>query len=316
MNLRFGGKLPAAIIGNTNSACMATTPCRRCSRSVWKRRWQSDRLQQPIDEPVHHETRAIWDTINTNLALEVEFNQGQPDLLSYLTNQAAINANARVSCRQTRTEPQVGSAPPPSWFNPSSWKPGPTCPGCFPSFPAGCRILADGLAQIAEGFTRRTSCRRAQNSVRGTQALWCGGEEDAESPDENCAEIGNVKTLIGDLSTNINYRFDRVTSRSSPFSDTLNTEFEKIPDWTKPPKASRITKHLGNRAIFQQLLLVQQDLHRLERQLFESFNDLARHDWCWHGSGTFLRNRKSWPMTWAGTALAQTPTRIHSIIMQ
>ena len=49
--------------------------------------------------------QTIQDTINTNLAVLAQINQSQPDLLAYLTNQAAIDANEQLQAAVQQGQP-------------------------------------------------------------------------------------------------------------------------------------------------------------------------------------------------------------------
>jgi hypothetical protein len=94
--------------------------------------------------------------------------------------------------------------------------------------------------------------------------LFTGGES---AEDEIAREVGNIKTLIGDLSTNINYRFDRVDQSLTTIFNTLNERFEQV-EITLDAQGRQIA-HLNGDVdqIRLSLLDVQTDLFRIERNL-------------------------------------------------
>ncbi len=218
------------------------------------------------------ETQTFWDTLSTNLALQQEINLGQPDLLAYLTNQPAINADterlAAVKQGQSRkiaaataavmVQSKLMEAKDPLIKLPDQML------GCV----EGLHKITDGLAAFTEkDVTKLARVAASGNMLAGGIELFnlLTGGESAE--DAMAREIGNVKTLIGDLSTNMNYRFDRVDRSLVQIYDTLNDRFDQV-EITLDIQGRQIA-HLNGDVdqIRLSLLDAQTDLFRIERNL-------------------------------------------------
>jgi len=225
------------------------------------------------------ETQALQDTIHTNLAVLAEFNQSQPDLLAYLTNQSARiywEAHvAEVQRGQPRTITSATAAILVQSQLMAARDPLIKLPGQMAGVASGLHQITDGLAAFAgAGDSKLTKMAASGNMLSGALGifdLFFGGE----SPEEEISrEIGNVKTLIGDLSTNMNYRFDRVDQSLTTIFQTLNEEFSKIEIILDAQ--GRQTAHLNGSVdeIRASLVDVQTDLHRIERHLLAYVNQL------------------------------------------
>ncbi|HLP78952.1 MAG TPA: hypothetical protein VK327_18785, partial [Candidatus Paceibacterota bacterium] len=89
-----------------------------------------------------------------------------------------------------------------------------------------------------------------------------------ESPEEEIVrEIGNIKTLLADLSSNMNYRFDRVDQSLTQIYSSLNERFDQI-EITLDAQGRQIA-HLNGDVdeIRLALLDAQTELFRIERNL-------------------------------------------------
>ena len=96
-----------------------------------------------------------------------------------------------------------------------------------------------------------------------------------ESPEDRVVrEIDQIKTLIGDLSTNMNYRFDRVDQSLTQIFETLNTNFNRIVIDLEAQHGAIAHLDANVDEIRRSLVGVQTDLNRLERHLASYVNQL------------------------------------------
>ena len=100
------GDTPAEIIGNTNSPLhdnltMTTLLALSQASGNGSLTVSTNQLMNLFT----NEMQTIWDTIHTNLAVLAQINQSQPDLLAYLTNQAAIDANVQLVAAVQQGQP-------------------------------------------------------------------------------------------------------------------------------------------------------------------------------------------------------------------
>lgn len=271
---------PAAIISNTNSALhgnptFASLLALSLASGNGSLTVSSNQLMALFDT----ETRTFWDTINTNLALQLEMNRDHPDLLAYLTNQGAIEANgqrvAAVKQGQSRkiaaataavlVQSKLMEAKDPLLKLPKQMS------GCVEAL----HKVTDGLAAFGEkDVTKLAKIAASGNMLAGGLQLlnmFVGGES---AEDAMAREIGNVKTLIGDLSTNMNYRFDRVDQSLTQIFNTLNERFDQI-EITLDAQGRQIAHLNGNVDVIRKNLVdVQTDLHRLERHVLNYVTEL------------------------------------------
>jgi hypothetical protein len=216
------------------------------------------------------ETEDLWVIVRTNRDLLLEFNQSQPDLAAFLTNQTAraywegretavrqgqarkiASSIAAVLVQSQLTAAPEASFKVPKWFGPVA------------STVGGLATLAGSKGKDSGAFI---------SSITGLLGLF----DDSESPDDQIVrEIGNLKTMIGELSQNMNYRFDRVDQSLTTIFETLNEEFSKI-EITLDAQGRQIA-HLNGDAdeIRRSLVDVQADLHRLERHLLSYLTELS-----------------------------------------
>jgi alpha-tubulin suppressor-like RCC1 family protein len=211
------------------------------------------------------ETQSLWNTVHTNLELRSEFNQSQPDLTSYLTNPAALShwsnrlAEARLgttrqiacSTAAVLVQSQLTEAPE-AGFTVPEWV-GPVCD------------VVGGLATL--GISGDPGA--LISSIPGMLGLF----DTSESPDEQIIrEIGNIKTMIGDLSANNNYRFNRLDQSLTDIFVTLNLQMEKIE--ILDARTVRINDSVDS--IRGTLVGVQNQLYRIERNLAAFAADSVR----------------------------------------
>jgi phage gp45-like len=311
---------PAAIIGSTNSplgenATMQTLLALSTSSGNGSVTVSSNQLMALFSAG----TETLWDTIHTNLALLAEFNLSHPDLLAYLTNQAAQVAwtqrAAAVQQGQARrvasataamlVQSKLMEAPDPHLHPAHRWmlqaaKHVRSVAGILDTFgnaiktgvEAGVATYGAGLILAVPGLVSG-----AMDTV-GLVSVLAGDEETPEA--EIVREIGNIKLLIGDLSSNMNYRFDRVDRSLTTIFETLNEEFSKI-EITMDAQGRQIARLHGNvDEIRRSLVDVQTVLHRLERELFIYFNDVQRNALILALNGALLyETHNPAPMSWA-----------------
>lgn len=218
------------------------------------------------------ETQTFWDTIHTNVAVQAEINRSQPDLLAYLTNQPAIDANAeRLATVRAGQSRRIASSTAAVLVQSKLMKakePLIKLPGQMQGIVEGLHKVADGLSAVGDidisKFGKIAACGNILSGGLQLFNLFTGGES---AEDEIAREVGNLKTLLGDLSTNINYRFDRVDQSLTTIFNTLNERFDQV-EITLDAHGRQIA-HLNGDVdqIRLSLLDVQTDLVRLERNL-------------------------------------------------
>ncbi len=261
------GDSPAQIIGNTNSALhgdptMQTLLALSAASGDGSLTVSSNQLMTLFTDA----TQSFWDIIHTNLAVQREINQSQPDLPAYLTNQPAIDADAQRLAAVRQGQPRKLASATAAVLVQSKLMaardPLIKLPGQMQGVAEGLHKITDGLAAFsAKDATKLGKVAASGNILAGALGifdLFFGGE----SPDEEIVrEIGNVKILIEDLSKNMNYRFDRVDQSLVQIYETLNEQFD----------------HLGGDVdqIRLALLDVQTGLFRVERNL----NTFHALDW-------------------------------------
>lgn len=269
---------PAAIIGNTNSALFGNyTMQTLLALSLASGNGSLTVSSNQLINLFTNETQTLWTAIQTNLSLQAEINQGQPDLLIYLTNQTALDADAlRISAvRQGQARTLASSTAAILIQSKLATGRGQSGkPSKLPKYADGLFKIVKGVAALTAGTPQKPLSLSAKaegvfNIVSGAYSIFgLATEEPSESPEEEMVrEIGNVKTLIQDLSANQNYRFNRVDQSLVTIFDTLNTEFDKI-EITLGAQGQQIaylTDNVNN--IRLSLLDVQTDLNRIERNL-------------------------------------------------
>jgi alpha-tubulin suppressor-like RCC1 family protein len=217
-----------------------------------------------------NEMQTMWDTIHTNLAVLAQVNQSNPDLLAYLTNQAAIDANVRLVAAVQQGQPAKLACATAAVLVQSKLLPDSAETEQLVS--AG-GDLATGAAFLLAGWAE------PQEALHGLEPLFSGGLEafnmfsGNQSPqDVMAAQISNIQTLVGDLSTNMNYRFDRVDQSLTTIFNTMNQQFSQI-DITLGEQGQQIAILNGNvYDIRHNLVEVQSSLDRIEAETFAEFS--------------------------------------------
>ena len=257
---------PAAIIGSTNSP-LHDSPTLQTLLALSQASGDGSLTisTNQVMSLFTDEMQTIWDTVQTNLAVRAQINQSQPDLLSYLTNQAAIDANVQLVVSVQQGQPARLASATAAMLVQSHLLPVNTdsdeSEKIAKSACAGAKIGA-GIASLCFG------------NPSGLGLLLSGGMEtfdlfgDGQSAqDEMADQISNIQTLMGDLSTNMNYRFDRVDQSLTTIFDTMNQQFGLITNYLDG-QGRQIAELTGDvNAIRSSLVDVQTDLDRLERHL-------------------------------------------------
>jgi len=258
---------PVEIIGNTNSSVHGSLTMESLLGAT---NWDGSLTVSSNQLMILYTnaTQILWDTIHTNLALRLEINQGQPDLLAYLNNQASIDAyvarEAEVKQGQRR---EIASATAAIIIQSKLME------ARDPLFklPREMEVVGGAMSSIAKGLSIMSS----KDAGKFTQIMASGNFITAgfqifdllaggESPEEEIVrELGNIKTLINDLSVNMNYRFDRVDQSLTSIFDVLNDQFEQIV--IIGGEVQDISDQVDD--MRRSLVNVQVDLHRLERHV-------------------------------------------------
>jgi alpha-tubulin suppressor-like RCC1 family protein len=261
----------AAIIGNTNSPLhgnltMQTLLALSAASGDGSLTVSSNQVMNLFTS----EMQTFWKIINTNLAVLAQINQSQPDYLAYLANQAAVESNvqfqaavqqgqpAQIACAtaavlvQSRLLP-VGSESVTSKL----------VTGVSADLEIGIGILGCGLGEANGADSILGGCLDLFNEF--------GGQQTPE--DELATQISNVQTMVGDLSANMNYRFDRVDQSLTTIYSTLNSNFSQI-QMTLGAQGQQIATLQGSvDAIRGTLVTVQAGLDRIEAEDFAGFID-------------------------------------------
>lgn len=267
------GHGPVEIIGHTNSPLRANTTMQLLlALSVSSGNGSVTVSSNQLMALFSGETQTFWDTIHTNLAVQAEINRRQPDLLAYLTNQPAIDANAQWLTAVTQGQARrIASATAAVLVQSKLMKarqPLIKLPGQMQGVLEGLHKVTDGLAAFGDkDITKLGKAAACGNVLAGGLQLFnvfLGGESAEE---EIAREVGNIKILLGDLVTNINYRFDRVDQSLTTIFETLNERFDQV-EITLDAHGRQIA-HLNGDVdqIRLSLLDLQTDLFRLERNL-------------------------------------------------
>lgn len=274
------GDTPANIIGNTNSPLhgnptFTTLLALSTASGNGGLTVSSNQLMNLFDT----ETATFWSVINTNLALQREINQSQPDLLAYLANQPAIDANAqRIAAVQQGQSRRIACSTAAVLVQSKLME----AKDPLIKLPGQLAVCADSINKIAEGVSKFFGEDvTSLGKIAGTANILSGGLQlfnmffGGESAEDAMArEIGNVKTLIGDLNVNMNYRFDRVDQSLVQIFDTLNDQFGQVTNYFDA-QGRQIARLNGSvEDVRQHLVDVQTDIHRLERHVLSYVNEL------------------------------------------
>lgn len=222
---------PAAIIGSTNSPLHGNPTMETLLALSLANGGALTVASNQLMNLFAGETQTFWDAIHTNLALQIEISRNQSDLLAYLTNQAAVNGDAQrladATRGQTRNLASASAAVLVQSKLQEARDPLIQLPGQMKGCMEGLGKIAEGLGGFAEdgAFKKLAGSANILSGALGIFNTFFGGES---SEEQIGRELGNIKTLIGDLSTNMNYRFDRVDQSLVTMYQTLNEVMDKI----------------------------------------------------------------------------------------
>ena len=212
------------------------------------------------------EMQTFWDTINTNLAVRAEINQNQPDLLSYLTNQAAIDANVQLWTAVQQDQPAKLAGATAAVLVQSRLLPVDTNSAAAEKMVGAMGGIGIGIAGLCAG--KVGGLDSILSGALGVFNLFSGKQS---AQDVMANQISNIQTLLGDLNVNMNYRFDRVDKSLITIFDTMNQQFRKI-EFTLDAQGRQIARLNGNvDDIRSSLVNVQSSLNRLEQDIFFGF---------------------------------------------
>jgi len=266
---------PAAIIGNPNSPLhgdltLQTLLALSQASSDGSVTVSSNQVMNLFTS----EMQTIENTIRTNLAVLAEINQSQPDYLAYLTNQAAVDANVQFQATVQQGQPAQLACSTAAVLVQSKL------------LPVGesetAQIVSAATAGAEVGLGIGSLCA---GKMDGASSLLSGGKDlfdlfsGSQSPQQQLAnQISNVQTMMGDLSTNMNYRFDRVDQSLTTIYNTLNTSFSQI-EITLGAQGQQIATLQGSvNDIRSSLVNVQAGLDRLESEVFADFDTQQKTD--------------------------------------
>ena len=219
------GESPAKIIGDTNSPLHGnptmTTLLAWSTNANGSLTVYSDQLPNLFT----NEMQTMLDTIHTNLVVLAQINQSQPDYLAYLNNPAALDANAQLIAAVQQYQPvKLASATAAVLVQSQLQSVNTNSAEAEKDFTA--------VADIAIGIG---SLCMPEPDLCGLEGVVSGGLDlfnllsgGQSQQDVMATEIQNIQTMIGDLSTNMNYRFDRVDQSLTTMFDTMNKQFSEI----------------------------------------------------------------------------------------
>ncbi len=218
------------------------------------------------------EMAAIHEIVNTNLKAHLEILGTQTDLASYLTNTALIEANAqRENELREAVAPRLSAASA-AVHQVSSLTASklPAVGQAMGGLGRGVNLVSDAVAGLGKGWSAASKFGKVATSgnlVAGGLAIVGACLEIAgvfqDPNDVILQELNQVRNLIGDLSMNINYRFDDVDQSLNQVLEQLSYSISLIGEVGHDVDQVR-----------QGLVAVQADLHRLERHLQSYINQL------------------------------------------
>lgn len=214
-----------------------------------------------------NETQTLWGTIHTNLAWRAAFNQAQPDLLAYLADPIMVYNSIQQEAAAKAGQPaRIASATAAILVQSALME------QADPSLkiPKEIQAVGGAMVSLAKGLAASYASGGGLMKLAGSSDILSAGRQifnflsGDPSPEETMVqEIGNIKLLIGDLSTNMNYRFDRVDQSLTTIFSTLNQQFDAIK--ILGGQITNIAANLTN--VLTTLMDAQTDLHRLERHV-------------------------------------------------
>lgn len=238
------------------------------------------------------EMRSMHEVINTNLRLHLEILDSQGDLTSYLTNRLLINGNA-----QRESEVKHGHQERLAGASASVQALSQVVAIKQPNLANTMKTLGTALHDIGESMDVIQESKSLLKAAAAGGLVAAGLElvslmvDMGPTPEEQIMdEIGEVKSLIGDLSANMNYRFDRVDQSFKQVLDAVAETVNRIDGVAHDVNQAR-----------QSLLSIQSDLHSLERALFNYLSEGFRQDLVRHINGG-LDYERWWgePMSYVG----------------
>jgi hypothetical protein len=222
------------------------------------------------------EMQTMWDTINTNLVVLAQINGSQPDYLAYLTNQAAIAANEQLQAEVQQGQPARLASATAAGLICSKLSAGPNQTTAQKVGQVGQIVSAVGQIAVGGFLLYKGELKGAATIMSGVtdgfNLLAGNPAQDAEA-----TQLGNIQTMLGDLSANNNYRFDRVDQSLTTIYNTMNQQFSNI-DFTLNGQGQAIATLSGNvNDIRSALVTVQSSLDRLEQDVFLGFETSERN---------------------------------------
>ncbi len=215
------------------------------------------------------EMQTIWDTANTNLAMLAQINQSYPDLLAALTNQAAIDAKVQLQATVQQLQPAKLACATAAVLVQSQLLPVNTSSAKIEGYVTTASELAVGIGELASD----------DNPAGGIEETVSGGMDVANDifgtqsqKDVMANQISNIQTLMGDLNTNINLRFDQVDESLTNIFDTMNQQFSQITMQNEDNGQALANLQQSADDILSSLVTVQSSLDRIEAEDFASFS--------------------------------------------
>jgi alpha-tubulin suppressor-like RCC1 family protein len=230
--------------------------------------------------------------INTNLALHLAILESQTDLTSYLTNRLLMAQNSQRESEIKKGQQQrlSGASASVQALGQVLGKNQPDVANTIKTVGAALHDIGESMDFLKESTGLLKAAAAGGLVAAGLELATLLIDMGPTPEDLVMEEIGQVKSLIRDLSANVNYRFDRV---DQSFEQVLEAVAETV---------NRIdgVAHDVNQAR-QSLLSIQSDLHSLERSLFDYVSDGFRQELVRHiNSGLDYERWWGEPMGYVG----------------
>lgn len=225
------------------------------------------------------EMAAMHEIINTNLAVNLEIIATQGDLTSYLTNTALIQANQQreAAVRQGQSARIAASSAAVAQVGRLTASKLPAVGLAMNGLGRGVKSIADGMEGVRKGWSAASKLGKAAAcgnfvsgglQVVGAMLSIFGVFQDPN--DAVLEELAEVKTLINELSSNMNYRFDQVDRSLNQLGENLDEVLDRL------AHSINLIGEVGHdvNEVRRDLVDVQSDLHQLERHLLSYVNQL------------------------------------------
>ena len=212
------------------------------------------------------EISVLQETVATNMAVDLEISRRQANWPACLANQQMLSTDMQREAQVYQLQAQKITASHASFNIVSSM-------ASYKDAKLGndLKTVGNALSSVASGIGMLTMSG-GLNMVGGCASLLSAGLgifslfDTGPSPDEIILQgIDDLKYMIRDFSDHVDYRFDRVDQSLNEIYQNLNTRLDQI-----DLQLGQVQGDVNQ--IRRDLLVTQNDLHRLERELYDYLN--------------------------------------------